>query len=719
MSAWKSACLALLAAHGAFAFTPQTTTVEFFNTDLQHYFITADPIEALAIDQGSAGAGWVRTGRGFGVWIDAGSAPAGAVPVCRFYSSGSHAHFYTADAAECAQLQALQGAQSAAAALAGNAFTGWAFEGDAFLALVPASGACTSGTEPIYRFYNPGTDAGTGSSHRFVSDADMAAMMSSLGWVSEGVAFCSPVAATGTSAPAAVSTGSFPELATTWTGNAGWAFRVKPGDGDTKSTAPVTLTIATDGTLTGNGNGCSIAGSINSGDGFHSLYNGSVTTTACTDAHFNGTFALHLARLGSALLGMQFGSQTASLVVEVEALLSSGTPPAPPPPPASGPTTYTGNVAWIVIPGTASSTAGAISAVTLPLTLTIDGTTLTGSGYGCAFTGTIVPGPSAIAIAASATATGCTNPAFNGTYPNIRIEREDGAALSIDFEMQTTTGSTITRVLIRGVLVEGKVPPPPPPPPPPPITGTWTGDAHWTLAKLTATSADDSGTSTLTMPLSLTLGSGGVLTGSGGGCTFGGTLTQHEQSLSGPVTASGCTNGAFNGTYSSVALDLEDGGALAVAMKMENSTVRVSIVGVLPSGSTTPPPPPPPPPFSLTGTWVSANAEWLDLRIPSATSSQSASQHALTLAIAADGSVTGSGFGCAFTGSLKAVNASATAFAGPLSATGCTNTDFNGAYGLFSAHLGDGGKLDVAMSRESASTAVGVHASVAAEMTRQ
>jgi len=35
--------------------------VEFYNTNLDHYFITADPNEAAQIDGGSAGPGWSRT----------------------------------------------------------------------------------------------------------------------------------------------------------------------------------------------------------------------------------------------------------------------------------------------------------------------------------------------------------------------------------------------------------------------------------------------------------------------------------------------------------------------------------------------------------------------------------------------------------------------------------------------------------------------------------
>jgi hypothetical protein len=731
MNVWKSALLSAVACQSAFALTPQTTTVEFFNTELQHYFVTADAIEALAVDAGSAGAGWLRTGRGFGVWTDRSSAPSSAQGVCRFYSSGSHAHFYTADAAECAQLQALQAAQTKAASVAQKAFTGWAFEGVAFFALTPSAGQCASGTEPIYRFYSPGADTGTGSSHRFVSSADMATMMQDRGWTAEGVAFCSPVLATGTSAPAAPTTTSFPELAATWTGTARWNAEVKPDGAESHTSASLILTIAADGTLTGSGAGCTIAGTLASGDGFHSLYTGTVTTTTCTDAHFDGTFPLRLERLGASRLGAQFGSESSTLDVEVEALLSSPSAPPPPPPPASGPTTYTGNAAWIVIQRTGSADGAVVSAANLPLSLTLDGTTLSGSGNGCTFAGTL-QSATGEELTGTLTTTGCTNAAFTGSYTTVKLEREDGAALAVDFEMLTTSGQTTTRAMIRGGLVlQGgpATPPPPPQPPQPPATpiaGTWTGDARWLAVKPSSGTSDASALSAATThTLSLTVDTGGALTGSGFGCAFTGTLTQVEKALSGNVSASGCTDAAFNGTYASVELELEDGNALGVAMRMDASDgTRVTIVGMLASGAGagTPPPPPPPPAGSsgLTGTWSGANAQWQDDHRDGATHQETESTHALTLTIAADGTVTGSGFGCAFTGSLHAVTGGeGSAFTGPLSATGCTSDDFNGAYGLFGAHLEDGGALDVVMARESTTATTSVRVSVEGRLAKQ
>jgi len=77
----------------------------------------------------------LRTGRSFAAWLQQASAPPDAQPVCRFYSTGANSHFYTAEASECTSLKALEASQRAAAAQAGEAFTGWAFEATAFVPL--------------------------------------------------------------------------------------------------------------------------------------------------------------------------------------------------------------------------------------------------------------------------------------------------------------------------------------------------------------------------------------------------------------------------------------------------------------------------------------------------------------------------------------------------------------------------------------------------------
>ena len=104
--------------------------VEFYNAPLDNFFITADPVEAAAIDSGSAGPGWSRTGNLF--------SSGGPISVCRFYGSifpGPNSHFYTAIASECAFLRALEITTPATQPR-------WNFESFDFLTGAPVGGGC-------------------------------------------------------------------------------------------------------------------------------------------------------------------------------------------------------------------------------------------------------------------------------------------------------------------------------------------------------------------------------------------------------------------------------------------------------------------------------------------------------------------------------------------------------------------------------------------------
>ena len=160
--------------------------LEFYNTTLNHYFITADPAEQAAIDAGAAGPGWTRTGIGFRAFTPSTGIPAGMLPVCRFYGStaidpatglrrGPNSHFYTAQAAECAAVQL---------------DLGWTLEGFAFYTLLPqANGQCASGLVPVFRNYNNRAQFND-SNHRYSTDAAIYALMQSQGWAAEGIVFC-------------------------------------------------------------------------------------------------------------------------------------------------------------------------------------------------------------------------------------------------------------------------------------------------------------------------------------------------------------------------------------------------------------------------------------------------------------------------------------------------------------------------------------------------
>ncbi|MEO8134573.1 MAG: RCC1 repeat-containing protein [Betaproteobacteria bacterium] len=154
--------------------------IEFYNTPLDNYFITADTVEAAAIDNGSAGPGWARTGNVF--------ASAGGVAVCRFYGSlspGPNSHFYTASASECADLVALQAATP-------TSVPRWNFESRDFLTMQPVNGACPDRTSPIYRAYNNGFSRRVDSNHRITNNLLAIQEVGARGWVSEGIVMCVP-----------------------------------------------------------------------------------------------------------------------------------------------------------------------------------------------------------------------------------------------------------------------------------------------------------------------------------------------------------------------------------------------------------------------------------------------------------------------------------------------------------------------------------------------
>ena len=177
--------LALAAAGTSRAAGPDTEVVEFYNVALGHYFITASARDVRLIEDGAAGAGWVKTGRTFQAWSDASLAPAGATPVCRFYSPGANSHFFTAKPSECEVLKAQEAAERATTANP----KGWTFEGTGFAIEVPQGGQCPAGTEAIQRFYNHGFESGEGANHRYVDDAGAVELMKQSGWNAEGTAF--------------------------------------------------------------------------------------------------------------------------------------------------------------------------------------------------------------------------------------------------------------------------------------------------------------------------------------------------------------------------------------------------------------------------------------------------------------------------------------------------------------------------------------------------
>jgi hypothetical protein len=164
------------------AVTPGTVpVVEFFHAGFNHYFISDDPLEIAGLDAGVF-TGWARTGLGFRTYAGAGG---GALPICRFYLLPPRdSHFFSADAAECARVQAGDpGAYlESAAAL--------------FLAVPdPATGICGDPqTQPVYRIWNGSL---TDANHRYTTSAAVRDAMVAAGGTAEGygpdaVAMCAP-----------------------------------------------------------------------------------------------------------------------------------------------------------------------------------------------------------------------------------------------------------------------------------------------------------------------------------------------------------------------------------------------------------------------------------------------------------------------------------------------------------------------------------------------
>lgn len=161
------------------------TVVEFYNPDLNHYFITADAAEQRFIDSGAVGR-WLRTGQSF--------KSGGSVQACRFYGNtainpatgaiyGPNSHFYTIDPQGCNDLIRIFNPNTAS----------WKFESYDFPSSPPdAAGNCPAGTIGVHRLYNNGFPKGKASNHRFVTNASLVAPMVREGWIYEGVHMCAP-----------------------------------------------------------------------------------------------------------------------------------------------------------------------------------------------------------------------------------------------------------------------------------------------------------------------------------------------------------------------------------------------------------------------------------------------------------------------------------------------------------------------------------------------
>lgn len=156
--------------------------VEYFHAPTGHYFNTLEDAEIAALDTGRF-TGWKRSPGAWIAYAKVADAPAGTVPVCRFWSAAYTSHFYTADPAECAIVMAKWSDV-------------WTLETrEAFYTYVPdkATGACAAGLQPVYRMYNNRPVP----NHRYITDKALRDRMTGTGWRAEGygpdaVMLCAP-----------------------------------------------------------------------------------------------------------------------------------------------------------------------------------------------------------------------------------------------------------------------------------------------------------------------------------------------------------------------------------------------------------------------------------------------------------------------------------------------------------------------------------------------
>ena len=153
--------------------------VEFYNTALDHYFITHITDEIALLDAGTQIRGWARTGQSFNVYT---AATTDTSPVCRFYipPDKGDSHFYGRGTVECD----------------GTAANNPSFVKEAasfFHVKLPVVGVCPAGTGPVYRVFSNRPDA----NHRYMVDRAVRDTMTGSGWLAEGdgadlVVMCTP-----------------------------------------------------------------------------------------------------------------------------------------------------------------------------------------------------------------------------------------------------------------------------------------------------------------------------------------------------------------------------------------------------------------------------------------------------------------------------------------------------------------------------------------------
>ena len=165
--------------------TALAPVIEYYDANLDHYFVTQIATEIAALDAGQF-PGWIRTGQSFLAYLPGQSDNRGHA-VCRYYglpSAGLDSHFYSASSEECFDVAGM--------------FSGaWRLEtNDVFEIPFPdrLTGSCPANTMPVYRLWNARVD----SDHRYTNDPSTKQLMIANDWIPEGygpdqVVMCAPL----------------------------------------------------------------------------------------------------------------------------------------------------------------------------------------------------------------------------------------------------------------------------------------------------------------------------------------------------------------------------------------------------------------------------------------------------------------------------------------------------------------------------------------------